>query len=145
MGPAQVQFMITNAMRATLVDELDYTDEEVSAMRPEIATQLIKARTKRPFGDRPMPEAWKRGGPIERRSGGGLFSNNLVRLAVAAIFGLVGAVATGRVSVGTLLGGQEFGRKRLTKLSDEVKKPSSGRKRRKKSRSSKRKVVREVS
>ena len=95
MGPAQVQFMITNAMRATLVDELDYTDEEVSAMRPEIAAQLIKARTKRPFGDRPMPEAWKRGGPIERRSGGGLFSNNLVRLAVAAIFGLVGAVATG--------------------------------------------------
>ena len=43
MGPAQVQLMITNAMRATLVDELDYTDEEVSAMRPEIAAQLIKA------------------------------------------------------------------------------------------------------
>jgi len=143
MGPAQVQFMITNAMRATLVDELDYTDEEVSAMRPEIAAQLIKTKTKRPFGDRPMPEAWKRGGSIERRSGGGLFSNNLVRLAVVAIFGLVGAVATGKMSVGTLLGGQEFGRKRLTKLSDEVKKPSK--KRRKKSRSSKKKVVREVS
>lgn len=136
--------MITNAMRATLVDELDYTDEEVSAMRPEIAAQLIKTKTKRPFGDRPMPEAWKRGGPIERRSGGGLLSNNLVRLAVVAIFGLVGAVATGKMSVGTLLGGQEFGRKRLTKLSDEVKKPS-GKKRRKKSRSSKKKVVREVS
>jgi hypothetical protein len=135
--------MITNAMRATLVDELDYTDEEVSAMRPEIAAQLIKTKTKRPFGDRPMPEAWKRGGSIERRSGGGLFSNNLVRLAVVAIFGLVGAVATGKMSVGTLLGGQEFGRKRLTKLSDEVKKPSK--KRRKKSRSSKKKVVREVS
>lgn len=136
--------MITNAMRATLVDELDYTDEEVSAMRPEIAAQLIKTKTKRPFGDRPMPEAWKRGGPIERRSGGGLLSNNLVRLAVVAIFGLVGAVATGKMSVGMLLGGQEFGRKRLTKLSDEVKKPS-GKKRRKKSRSSKKKVVREVS
>lgn len=135
--------MITNAMRATLVDELDYTDEEVSAMRPEIAAQLIKTKTKRPFGDRPMPEAWKRGGSIVRRSGGGLFSNNLVRLAVVAIFGLVGAVATGKMSVGTLLGGQEFGRKRLTKLSDEVKKPSK--KRRKKSRSSKKKVVREVS
>ena len=62
MSSAKVQFMITNAMRAILVDDLDYLDAEVDVMRPEIAAQLIETRTKRPFGDRPMPEAWKRGG-----------------------------------------------------------------------------------
>jgi hypothetical protein len=57
---AQVQFMITNAMKATLVDELEFKPEEVDVMRPEIAAELIEKNMKRPFGDRPMPDQWKR-------------------------------------------------------------------------------------
>jgi hypothetical protein len=70
---AQVQFMITNAMKATLVDELEFKPEEVDVMRPEIAAELIEKNMKRPFGDRPMPDQWKRdydgaggGGPARR-------------------------------------------------------------------------------
>jgi hypothetical protein len=55
-----MQFMITNAMRATLVDELEFKPEEVDVMRPEIAAELIEKNMKRPFGDRPMPDQWKR-------------------------------------------------------------------------------------
>ena len=57
---ASVQFMITNAMRATLVEELEFEPEEVDVMRPEIAAELIEKKMKRPFGDRPMPDQWKR-------------------------------------------------------------------------------------
>ena len=55
-----MQFMITNAMKKTLVEELEYKPEEVEVMRPEIAAELIDKRAKRPFGDRPMPDQWKR-------------------------------------------------------------------------------------
>jgi hypothetical protein len=111
MSSARVQFMITNAMRAILVDDLDYLDAEVDVMRPEIAAQLIETRTKRPFGDRPMPEAWKRGGNMPQRRGGGALSG------------------------GTRLGGAPLGRKPLKKLSSEMKstkKRKSSKKRRKK-------------
>ena len=57
---ASVQFMITNAMRATLVEELEFEPGEVDVMRPEIAAELIEKKMKRPFGDRPMPDQWKR-------------------------------------------------------------------------------------
>ena len=57
---ASMQFMITNAMKKTLVEELEYKPEEVEVMRPEIAAELIDKRAKRPFGDRPMPDQWKR-------------------------------------------------------------------------------------
>ena len=55
-----MQFMITNAMKKTLVEELEYKPEEVEVMRPEIAAELIEKKMKRPFGDRPMPDQWKR-------------------------------------------------------------------------------------
>ena len=136
MSSAKVQFMITNAMRAILVDDLDYLDAEVDVMRPEIAAQLIETRTKRPFGDRPMPEAWKRGGNMPQRRGGGALSNNLVKLFLAGVCCLGAAVMSGRVSVGTLLGGAPLGRKPLKKLSSErkstKKRKSSSKKRRKK-------------
>ena len=112
--------MITNAMRAILVDDLDYLDAEVDVMRPEIAAQLIETRTKRPFGDRPMPEAWKRGGNMPQRRGGGALSNNLVKLFLAGVCCLGAAVMSGRVSVGTLLGGAPLGRKPLMKFSSEM-------------------------
>ena len=135
MSSAKVQFMITNAMRAILVDDLDYLDAEVDVMRPEIAAQLIETRTKRPFGDRPMPEAWKRGGNMPQRRGGAL-SNNLVKLFLAGVCCLGAAVMSGRVSVGTLLGGAPLGRKPLKKLSSEMKstkkRKRSSKKRRKK-------------
>ena len=70
---AQLQFMITNAMRATLVDELEFKPEEVDVMRPEFAAELIEKKMKRPFGDRPMPDQWKRdydGGGGRGRGGG---------------------------------------------------------------------------
>ena len=73
---ASVQFMITNAMRATLVEELEFEPEEVDVMRPEIAAELIEKKMKRPFGDRPMPDQWKRdydgGGDGGGRRGFGL-------------------------------------------------------------------------
>ena len=125
MSSAKVQFMITNAMRAILVDDLDYLDAEVDVMRPEIAAQLIETRTKRPFGDRPMPEAWKRGGNMPQRRGGGALSNNLVKLFLAGVCCLGAAVMSGRVSVGTLLGGAPLGRKPLKKLSSEMTSPKT--------------------
>ena len=72
---ASVQFMITNAMRATLVEELEFEPEEVDVMRPEIAAELIEKKMKRPFGDSPMPDAWKKDyeglGAGENSGGGG--------------------------------------------------------------------------
>lgn len=125
---AQVQFMITNAMRAILIDELGFDSHEVDEMRPEVAARLIETRTKRPFGDRPMPDSWKRGGPAPggARRGG----NNLVRLFLVGIVGLGVALATGKLTVGTLLGGAEFGRQPIKKLSSEMKPKSKKKKKR---------------
>ena len=53
---ASIQFMITNAMKQTLVEELEFKPEEVDVMKPEIAKQLIEKKMKRPFGNRPMPD-----------------------------------------------------------------------------------------
>ena len=119
--------MITNAMRAILIDELDFDSHEVDEMRPEVAARLIETRTKRPFGDRPMPDSWKRGGPAPggARRGG----NNLVRLFLVGLIGLGVALATGKLTVGTLLGGAEFGRKPIKKLSSEIKPKSKKKKR----------------
>jgi len=120
--------MITSAMRAILIDELDFDSQEVDEMRPEVAARLIETRTKRPFGDRPMPDAWKRGGPAP---GGSRPSGNaLVRLFFVAVLGLGVAVATGKLTLGTLLGGAEFGRQPIKKLSSEMK-PKSKKKKKK--------------
>ena len=68
--------MITNAMRATLVEELEFEPEEVDVMRPEIAAELIEKKMKRPRARRPMPDQWKRdydgGGDGGGRRGFGL-------------------------------------------------------------------------
>jgi len=135
---AQVQFMITSAMRLILTEELGFEHQEVDEMRPEIAAQLIETRTKRPFGDRPMPEAWKRGGPSP--GGGGRRGNSLVRLFLLGLVSLGVALATGKLTPGQLLGGQEFGRQKLTKLSDEMKpRPKKKKKKSTKKRTVKRK------
>ena len=39
---ASVQFMITNKMRKTLIDELGYTKEEVNKMKPDVAAVVIQ-------------------------------------------------------------------------------------------------------
>lgn len=39
--------------------ELGYTDEEVTEMRVELADAVLKRSTRRPWGDAPMPEAWR--------------------------------------------------------------------------------------
>ena len=139
---SSVKFMITSAERSVLVNELGYSPEEVDVMRPDIAAQLVEKRTKRPFGTREMPEAWKRGGTPPGRNGsgvGGLLSNNLVKLFLVGVAMIWGAVATGRLELGTLLGGAQLGRKPLTKLSDKVVKPKK--KRSKKLKKSKRRTV----
>ena len=68
--------MITNAMKATLVDELEFKPEEVDVMRPEIAAELIEKNMKRPFGDRPMPDQWKR--DYDGGTGGGRVPGGMV-------------------------------------------------------------------
>ena len=40
--------------------KLGYKPDEVDTMRVEIATKLIAARTKRPFGAREMPDSWRK-------------------------------------------------------------------------------------
>lgn len=73
---------------------------------------------------------------MPQRRGGGALSNNLVKLFLAGVCCLGAAVMSGRVSVGTLLGGAPLGRKPLKKLSSEMKstkkRKSSSKKRRKK-------------
>jgi|AntAceMinimDraft_1070359.scaffolds.fasta_scaffold174818_1 hypothetical protein len=53
---ASLQFMITNAMKGTLIDELGFLPEEVEVMKPEVAKEVIEKRMNRPFGKRPMPD-----------------------------------------------------------------------------------------
>ena len=53
---AIIQFMVTNAMKKTLIEELEYKPEEAEVMKPEVAKQVIDKMMKRPFGERPMPD-----------------------------------------------------------------------------------------
>ena len=85
---ASIQFMITNAMKATLVDELEFRPEEVDVMRPEIAKELIEKKMKRPFGSKPMPEAWKRDYDPNKGGGGG---------GGGGLFGFLGPVGSAAV------------------------------------------------
>ena len=66
------QFMITHAMRRTLIEDLGFAREEVEVLRPEIAAQLIQNETRRPFGDRSMPDDWKRSRSPPRSPAGSL-------------------------------------------------------------------------
>ena len=55
---ASIQYMITNKMRKTLVEELGYLNNEVNEMDPQIAAVLLEKRLPRPMNG--MPASWKR-------------------------------------------------------------------------------------
>ena len=56
---AQVKVFLSSDERRELL-KLGYKPDEVDTMRVEIATKLIAARTKRPFGAREMPDSWRK-------------------------------------------------------------------------------------
>ena len=56
---AQVKVFLSSDERRELL-KLGYKPDEVDTMRVEIATKLIAARTKRPFGTREMPDSWRK-------------------------------------------------------------------------------------
>ena len=123
---ASVQFMITAAMREILTNELEFLDSEVDDMKPELAAKMIETRTKRPFGEREMPESWRRGVMPERRGGGGILNffrniNSLQVIVLGAIGVLAGLVATNKIELETLLGGASTALPK-EKLSSHVKK-----------------------
>ena len=53
---ASVQFMITNRMRRVLEDELNYLEEEIDLMDPQIASVVIERGLARPLTG--MPKSW---------------------------------------------------------------------------------------
>jgi hypothetical protein len=55
---ASMQIMITNRMRAILVDDLQYLPEEVDVMEPQIAAFVIEKNLFRP--SKGMPDTWKK-------------------------------------------------------------------------------------
>ncbi|CAM9476356.1 unnamed protein product [Chrysoparadoxa australica] len=55
---ARMQVMITRGMRKILVDELNYLNEEVDDMEPQIAATVIEKGLPRPRSG--MPMAWRR-------------------------------------------------------------------------------------
>jgi len=133
---ASIQFMITNAMKATLVDELEFRPEEVDVMRPEIAKELIEKKMKRPFGSKPMPEAWKRdydpnkGGGGDGGGGGGLFGflgpvGDLLRSVVYMSM-------TAGVALGVACAANGTVRKGVKGVVKDIKRTLKGKKRKKK-------------
>ena len=55
---ANLQFMVTNRMRRVLEDELNYHEEEVELMDPQIASVVIERGLARPLTG--MPKSWQR-------------------------------------------------------------------------------------
>ena len=132
-----MQFMITAAMREVLTGQLQFLDEEVDEMKPELAAKMIETGTKRPFGERAMPESWKRGAMAEKkRNGGGILGffkniNALQSVIVGGIAVLTGMVLTKRIELETLLGGASTAMPK-EKLSSHVKKKKRKKKKGKK-------------
>lgn len=58
---ATLQFMITNRMRRVLEDDLNYHEEEVEMMDPQIASVVIERGLARPLTG--MPKSWQRTKP----------------------------------------------------------------------------------
>eukprot|EP00240_Pyramimonas_obovata_P009161 CAMPEP_0118923904 /NCGR_PEP_ID=MMETSP1169-20130426/2264_1 /TAXON_ID=36882 /ORGANISM="Pyramimonas obovata, Strain CCMP722" /LENGTH=105 /DNA_ID=CAMNT_0006864963 /DNA_START=51 /DNA_END=365 /DNA_ORIENTATION=+ len=86
MSKASVQFMITNEHKRKLF-ALGYGQDEVEMMEPALAMSVLKREMRRPWGDRPMPENWKRKNyqQITKRSGGdGGFLKGVLILGVVA-------------------------------------------------------------
>ena len=140
MGGASVQFMITAAMREVLTTQLQFLDEEVDEMKPELAAKMIETGTTRPFGERAMPDSWKRGNVHEKnkRRGGGILGvfkniNALQSVIIGGIAVLTGMVLTKRIELETLLGGASTAMPK-EKLSSHVKKKKKkkGKKKKKK-------------
>jgi hypothetical protein len=61
---ASVQYMITNKMRQTLIDDLAYLPAEVEEMEPEVARIVISKRLRRPPSG--MPKAWSKASNASR-------------------------------------------------------------------------------
>ncbi len=139
MGTASVQFMITAAMREVLTTQLQFLDEEVDEMKPELAAKMIETGTTRPFGERQMPESWKRGNAMgpekKKRRILGFFKNinALQSVIIGGIAVLTGMVLTKRIELETLLGGASTAMPK-EKLSSHVKKKKKkkGKKKKKK-------------
>ena len=55
-GAASLQFMITNRMRRVLEDDLNYHEEEIDMMDPQIASVVIERGLARPLTG--MPKSW---------------------------------------------------------------------------------------
>ena len=133
---ASVQFMITAAMREVLTTQLQFLDEEVDEMKPELAAKMIETGTKRPFGERAMPESWKRGSAMGPEKKGGILGffkniNALQSVIVGGIAVLTGMVLTKRIELETLLGGASTAMPK-EKLSSHVKKKKRKKKKGKK-------------
>lgn len=60
-----IQFMITQRMKRTLVNELGYDEDEVDDMEPQIAAVVIEKKLARP--SKGMPESWKVNGRANKR------------------------------------------------------------------------------
>ena len=137
MGDSSIQFMITSAMRATLIDELEFKPEEVDVMRPEVAAELIEKKMKRPFGNREMPDAWKKDwkGLADGEGGGrGGFSLGPVGDLFRSLFYMT---ATAGIMLGVACAINEEARLGVKDLWKDVKRLLKGKKRRKRRRRSK--------
>ena len=98
---AEVQFMITNKMKAQL-SELGYTDDETEQLAPERARAIIEKSIRRPRAG--VPAAWNRGAKKPpmlgrqllaiRSRGAALVSKAKAKGGLAGLVCLVGAGAT---------------------------------------------------
>jgi hypothetical protein len=77
---ASLQFMITNRMRRVLEDDLNYHEEEVEMMDPQIASVVIERGLARPLTG--MPKSWQRMKPSKPMLSG-------LRKEISKIFVLV--------------------------------------------------------
>ena len=91
-GSAATQFMTTQQMKRTLVEDLGYAAEEADQMLPQLAAAVIRKGTRRPWGDRPMPDEWKK--PVyEEAEEEGPWGRYAPAVAVLVIVALGGAWA----------------------------------------------------
>ncbi|CAJ1402270.1 unnamed protein product [Effrenium voratum] len=57
-GGSSVKLMLSADEKRELL-ELGYSEEEATDMRLELALAVLKRQTRRPWGDRPMPDEWQ--------------------------------------------------------------------------------------
>eukprot|EP00913_Durusdinium_trenchii_P009510 g8939.t1 len=57
-GSSSVKLMLNAEERVQLMD-LGYSEEEAAEMRVELAQAVLARQTRRPWGERPMPEEWR--------------------------------------------------------------------------------------